>query len=257
MFIDTHAHSYDKVFENDLHEVVERSLQNKVEKVFLPNVNLDTIEPMFQLNKSFPHHFYPMIGLHPCDVKSDFQDILTQLEAFFNEKRKYIFGIGETGLDYYWDTTYKEEQKVSLKWHIDWSFEYHLPLILHTRNSMRDTIDIVSSNYKAGLKGIFHCYSGTLEEAFEILEMKGFYLGIGGPITYKKSTLPDIVTQLPLDRIVMETDAPYLPPVPHRGKRNESSYIPLIAEKIAEVKSISVEEVMQITTANALSIFGI
>jgi TatD DNase family protein len=141
--------------------------------------------------------------------------------------------------------------------HIEWALDFELPLILHTRNSLRDTIDLVSGNYQKGLKGIFHCYSGTLEEAHEILEMEGFFLGIGGPITYKKSDLPEIVAQLPLERIVLETDAPYLPPVPYRGKRNESSYIPLIAEKIAEVKQISVEEVMQITSENARFIFSV
>lgn len=257
MFIDTHAHTYDEVFENDLKQIVDRSIENKVRKVFLPNVDLDSIEPMFDLNKNFPHHFYPMMGLHPCYVKEDFKEVLPKMENILKEKRDLIFGIGETGLDYYWDITYKEEQKVSLLKHIEWALDFKLPLILHTRNSLRDTIDLVSGNYNKGLKGIFHCYSGTLEEAHEILKMDDFFLGFGGPITYKKSELPEIVAQLPLDRIVLETDAPYLPPVPYRGKRNESSYIPLIAKKIAEVKRIPVDEVMKVTTENARFIFSV
>jgi TatD DNase family protein len=257
MYIDTHAHTYDEVFVNDLKEIVDRSIENKVQKVFLPNVDLDSIETMFALNMNFPNHFYPMMGLHPCYVKEDYIDVLPKMEALLKERQVDIFGIGETGLDYYWDITFKEEQKVSLLKHIEWALSFKLPLILHTRNSLRDTIDLVSSNYQKGLKGIFHCYSGTLEEAHEILQMDGFFLGIGGPITYKKSELPEIVAQLPLDRIVLETDAPYLPPVPYRGKRNETSYIPLIAHKIAEVKQVSIDEVMSVTTKNARHIFSL
>lgn len=255
MIIDTHAHSYDEVFVEDLAEVVNRSLDNGVKKVFMPNVDMESIEHMFDLYKRFPGHFYPMMGLHPCYVKADFKEVLKQMETLLKERRSEIFGIGETGLDYYWDTTYVEQQKESLLKHINWSFEYDLPLILHTRNSIPDTIELVKSNYRKGLRGIFHCFSGNLEEAQSILEMEDFYLGIGGTVTYKNSHLPELLKQVSLERLVLETDAPYLPPVPYRGKRNESSYLLLVASKIAENKEVPVEEVARITTQNALKIF--
>lgn len=255
MIIDTHAHSYDEVFVEDLAEVVNRSLDNGVKKVFMPNVDMESIEHMFNLYKRFPGHFYPMMGLHPCYVKADFKEVLKQMETLLKERRSEIFGIGETGLDYYWDTTYVEQQKESLLKHINWSFEYDLPLILHTRNSIPDTIELVKSNYRKGLRGIFHCFSGNLEEAQSILEMEDFYLGIGGTVTYKNSHLPELLKQVSLERLVLETDAPYLPPVPYRGKRNESSYLLLVASKIAENKEVPVEEVARITTQNALKIF--
>jgi len=200
----------------------------------------------------WPDNCMPMMGLHPCYVKENYRDEL-ELVAAWLLKRKF-YAVGEIGLDYYWDMTYKAQQIESFETQIDLALAYDLPIVIHSRESTRDCIDIVSKKQNGKLHGIFHCFSGTKEEAQQITKL-GFYLGIGGALTYKKSTLPDIIKETELANIVLETDAPYLAPVPYRGKRNESSYIPIVAQKIAEIKKISVQEVAAITTANAIKIF--
>jgi TatD DNase family protein len=259
-FVDTHSHLYQPAFDADMEAVVQRALDMGVYAIILPNIDLSSLPRVLRMSQQFPGICLPTVGLHPCDVKEDWEKVLQELRkwAFHPEvfPKGRIYAIGETGLDYYWDITFKEEQKQALIEQIQWSKELHLPIILHTRNSVQDTIDIVKENHDSRLTGVFHCFSGNLEEAKQIVEMDNFYLGIGGTLTYKNSTLPDILKQVSLDRILLETDAPYLTPVPHRGKRNESSYIPLVAAKLSEVLGISLEEVAQKTSENAERLFG-
>jgi TatD DNase family protein len=258
-FIDSHAHLYQPKFSEDIDEVLLRCRMAGVNKIVLPNIDLESLDRMKVLTAAYPDVCYPTVGLHPCDVKADFMEVLTQLkrlayhDATFPGSR--IVAIGETGLDYYWDITYQEEQKLALKEQIHWSLDLGLPIILHTRNSVQDTIDLIADLHTGHLTGVFHCFSGTLEEARQIIGLEGFYLGIGGTITYKNSPLPELLKEIPLERIMLETDAPYLSPVPYRGKRNESCYIPVIAEQLAAIKKMPVGEIADITTANAKALF--
>ncbi len=260
-WIDSHAHIYQPQFEEDIQEVIDRCLAQNVQKIVLPNVDIETLDSVKNLSDKYSHICLPTVGLHPCDVKENYQQVLSEMKSWAYQpemfKDKKIYAIGETGLDYYWDLTFKEEQKEALKIQIQWAKDLNLPIILHTRESVQDTIDIIKEYYDENLKGVFHCFSGTLAEAQQIAELDNFYLGIGGPLTYKKSTLPDIIKEIPLDKIMLETDAPYLPPVPYRGKRNESSYIPLIGQKMAEVYNCAVEIVQEKTTQNAMKLFGL
>lgn len=254
--IDTHSHLYHENLQPDIDAVLERCKQQQVSVIILPNINEESILPMNLLAEKSDKELVmmPAMGLHPCDVK---EDIETQLNFFKTEldKGKYI-AIGETGLDYYWDVSLKNQQQISFRTQIEWGIEKKLPIIIHSRNATEDCIKMVKkSNGKA--KGVFHCFSGTLHEAEEIIEM-GFYLGIGGSVTYKNSTeLNQALKQLDLNHIILETDSPYLPPVPHRGKRNESSYVSLVVKHIASLKNISVEEVAETTTQNAKKLFAI
>ncbi len=254
VLVDTHAHIYLKQFDEDLEAMLERSKGLGIEKIFMPNIDLETIDSMLEVEKKFPEMCLPMLGLHPCDVKDDFEKILDEMRSGFNQHKYY--GVGETGLDYHWDMTFVEQQKLSLAQHVHWANELELPLILHTRKSFDDTYEVVKKHMSENLTGIFHCFGGSVEEAQKVFDL-GFYIGIGGVLTFKKSGLDNVMAELPLDRVVLETDSPYLAPTPYRGKRNESSYVRLIAEKLAEVKGISLDEVAEITTANAYELFGI
>lgn len=252
MYIDTHAHLYDERFAPDRDEMMKRCESAKIETVYLPNCDQHTIAPMLELEAAYPSVCKAMMGLHPCYVKADFEE---ELAIVFSHlvKRKFA-AIGEIGLDYYWDKTFVREQEAAFRQQIEWALDYDLPIVIHSRDSTPACIAIVKELQNGKLKGIFHCYSGTLAEAKEIIEI-GFLLGIGGVVTYKNSGLPEVVKQLPLSAMVLETDAPYLSPVPHRGKRNESSYIPNIADKIATLLEISVSEVAAVTTATAKALF--
>jgi TatD DNase family protein len=251
--IDTHSHLYSRKFQSDLPEATQRA-QEVLSHVFLPNIDLDSVAAMKDLTATAPDFFYPMMGLHPCSVKEDWQEVLTKMEAEF-AKGGYC-GVGETGLDYHWDTTFVEQQKAALRLQIEWAKDLDLPLILHCRKSMDDVIGLVREGQDGRLKGIFHCFTGTVEQANEVRDL-GFLMGIGGVVTYKNGGLAEILPEIDLKDLVLETDSPYLPPVPHRGKRNESSYVPLIAQKLAEIKDVSLEEVDQVTSENALGLFGV
>ncbi|MEX2513751.1 MAG: TatD family hydrolase [Cyclobacteriaceae bacterium] len=250
--IETHAHIYSRKFDQDRKSVIERSIEKGVMKIFMPNIDLDSIAPMLQLEEEYPSLCYPMIGLHPCDVDLDFEKKLYEMEAWLNKHQFY--GIGETGTDLYWDKTYFEQQKESLKTHIQWAKEKKLPLILHCRESLGPTIELLQGYVDKELTGIFHCFSGTLEQASAIIEM-GFFLGIGGTVTYKNSGVGAVLENIGLENLVLETDSPYLAPVPFRGKRNSPEFLPLIAEKIAAFTGNSAEEVAEITNQNAMKIF--
>jgi TatD DNase family protein len=252
--IDTHTHLYLKEFSADINEVIERAEKEGVNKFFLPAIDSSETTAMFELEKEFPGKCFAMAGLHPCSVKENYQQELSKTEKLLNERK--FAAIGETGLDFYWDTTFVKEQYESLQIQVKWALRYNLPLVLHTRNAMQETIDVVKTYNGVGLKGIFHCFSGTLKNAKDIIEID-FYLGIGGVITYKNSGLAEIIKDIDLRYIVLETDAPYLAPVPYRGKRNESSYLKYIVEKIASIKNISIEEVADQTSKNAAEVFSI
>jgi TatD DNase family protein len=251
--IDTHSHLYLKKFNADRAAVTARA-REVLSHVFLPNIDLESLPQMNALTATAPDFFFPMLGLHPCYVKEDFEKVLASMEAEW-DNGSYC-GVGETGLDYYWDKTFVEEQKTSLRRHIEWAKDKDLPLILHCRESMEDVIELVTEGQDGRLKGIFHCFTGSSEQAARIRDL-GFLMGIGGVLTYKNSQLPEVVAQIDLKHLVLETDSPYLPPVPYRGKRNESSYVPHIAEKLAEVKATSLAEVDRVTSENARKLFGV
>ena len=251
MYIDTHTHLYDEQLKTDP-EQIQRAINAGVSKMYMPNCDNATIEGMLKLADEFPEHCLPMMGLHPTYVKENYKEELVMVEQWLG-KRKF-HAVGEIGLDYYWDLTFKAQQIDAFETQVDLALKHDLPIVIHSRSSTQDCIDIVRSKQNGKLRGIFHCFSGTLEEAQQIIGL-GLYMGIGGAVTYKKSTLPDILNAVGLSHVVMETDAPYLAPVPYRGKRNESSYIPVIATYIAQVMGTGFAEVAAITTANAAKIF--
>lgn len=252
MFTDSHTHLYDEKLMADEAQI-PRAINAGVTKMYMPNCDSGTIAGMLQLADAWPENCMPMMGLHPCYVKEDYKDELAIVSDWL-QKRKF-YAVGEIGLDYYWDMTHKDKQVEAFELQTDWALQHDLPIVIHSRESTADCIDIVRKKQNGRLRGIFHCFSGSIEEARQIIDL-GFHLGIGGVVTYKKSTLPDIISQVSLANIVLETDAPYLAPVPYRGKRNESSYIPIIAEQIAAIKNCSVEEVAEMTTSNCNKVFG-
>jgi TatD DNase family protein len=253
-FIDTHSHLFDTQFQQDISQVIQNAKNASIKACFLPNVDQDTIQPMISLHENYPDFCFPMLGLHPCSVNHNFENVLNEMYKFFE---KYTFwGIGETGLDYYWDKTFIKQQKEALMIQAEWAKIKNLPLILHTRDAMQDTIQLIKSCQNGNLKGIFHCFSGSYEQAKEIIKL-GFYLGIGGVVTYKNTKLPETLKKISLDYVVLETDSPYLSPVPNRGKRNEPAYIPIIAQKLAEVYECSLEKIAEVTTSNAKRLFNL
>ena len=256
---DTHTHLYSEAFDDDRGVLIQRALQVGVKRFFLPNIDSTSIEKMLSLKNQFPERFFPMIGLHPCSVKENYKHELSLVEQWL-EKEKF-YAVGEIGIDLYWDKTFFEQQKDAFVIQAKWASERNLPLVIHTRNSFPEIHNLLLEiknkiTNTDSLKGIFHCFNGTLEDAKKVIEL-GFHLGIGGVVTFKNSGLDKIVSVIDLKHIVLETDAPYLAPVPYRGKRNESSYLSLIAEKIAMLHQISVEKVAEITTENSRYIFGI
>ena len=252
--IDTHTHLYVKEFQEDIDEVISRAAEEGVEKFYLPSIDSSETLPMLDLEKRFPDNVFAMAGLHPCSVKENYKEELKKIEQQLSERE--FAGIGETGLDFYWDTTFKKEQVESLHIHAQWAMQFSRPLVIHTRNSMQETIEVVKEYKAKNLYGIFHCFGGTSKDAHDIID-SGFSLGIGGVLTFKNSGLAEIIKEVDLRYLVLETDAPYLAPVPFRGKRNESSYLKFIVQKLAEVKNISVEIVAQQTSKNAEFLFSV
>lgn len=250
--VETHAHLYSEQFKDDRAGMIARLVEAGVNKVVLPNVRSTTIEGMLELERDYPGLMYPTIGLHPCDVNDDFEAELTIVENWLTQRT--FTAIGEIGLDYYWDTSFKDQQKLALKQQLAWALQYDLPVIIHCRDSFDDAADIIAEYVPKGLKGVFHCFTGSEADAKKGIDL-GFYLGIGGVITYKNGGLDKVINPEMLPHLVLETDSPYLAPVPYRGKTNEPAYLKLIAAKLAEVCGISIEEVAQITTENAHKLF--
>ncbi len=253
-FIDTHAHLYAEEFKDDRKEIVAKAIQNGVSHLFLPNIDVHSIQPMLDLCWSHPENCFPMMGLHPCSVDEHVEAHLFQIQKWF-KKRKF-YAVGEIGLDYYWSTDFKEQQIKAFRLQIQWAIQQDLPIVIHSRNSNVDVIAILKEMKHPKLRGIFHCFSGNAQEAKEVVA-EGFYLGIGGVITFKNGGLDKAIEDIGMEHLVLETDAPYLAPVPHRGKRNESFYILEIARKLAEVKHLGIAQVAEITTQNAKKVFGI
>ena len=250
--IDTHTHLYDESLDSDRDEMIQRSIDAGVIKMYMPNCDSNTINGMLAIEEKWKNNCFSMMGLHPCYVKENVEEELLIVEAWL-AKRKF-WGVGEIGLDKYWDVTFLEQQKMAFRHQIDLALKYDLPIIIHSREANQDCINIVKEKQNGNLNGIFHCYSGSYEQANEIIAL-GFYLGIGGVITFKNTKLTETIAKLGLDNIVLETDAPYLAPAPFRGKRNESSYTTFVAQKIADVLQLHLEEVVKKTTENAEKIF--
>jgi len=252
MFIDTHSHLYSNHFDKDIDKTIIAAKSNNVSRIYLPNIDIDSIDRMKALEQKDPDYFKSMMGLHPGSVDENYKKSLNIIEKEL-EGYNYV-GIGEVGIDLYWDKTFKKEQIDAFNIQVQWAKERNLPVIIHAREAMDITINIIEKHQDGGLKGIFHCFTGDVDQAFRIMKL-GFYMGIGGVLTYKKSGLKEVVNEIPVEYLVLETDAPYLPPVPFRGKRNESSYIVHIANELAELKNISIKDLGEITTNNALKIF--
>ncbi|HEX3767417.1 MAG TPA: TatD family hydrolase [Puia sp.] len=251
--IDTHCHLYDQALAGDIENIMQRAASAGVARFYLPAIDRETEPSMLALENRYPDVCFAMQGLHPCSVKSDYKDALQHVEQSLADRR--FAAIGEIGLDFYWDQSFEKEQYQAFHQQVEWAIALNLPIVIHSRNSMEHTIRIVREHQNGDLRGIFHCFNEDENSAKEIVAL-GFYLGIGGPITYKKSKLPDALKYIPLENIVLETDAPYLPPVPFRGKLNESSYIVYVAQKLADMRNVSIEEVAAITTENAKGIFS-
>ena len=255
-FIDTHTHLYLDEFKNDINKVIENAINNGVQKMFLPNINSKTTSSMIDLCKQYPENCFAMIGLHPCEVKKE--SLYDELDHIENRLAKHNFiGIGEIGIDLHWDKTTLEIQKEAFIKQIKIAKTHQLPIVIHVRNSFNETIEIVENLNDENLKGVFHCFTGNIQEAERIINLGNFYLGIGGVLTFKNSGLDKTIKIINLNNIMLETDSPYLSPTPLRGKRNESKNIVNIAQKLAEIKNISLEEVSEITTRNATDLFKI
>lgn len=252
--IDTHAHLYSSKFDHDRSDMVRRAIAAGVTRMYLPNIDSESIDAMLALEAEFPEHCFAMMGLHPSHVKPDrYEQELDLVEDWLG--RRQWAGVGETGIDLYWDKTTLPIQQIAFARQIEWAKDLGRPIIIHSRESNEECLALVKAGQDGRLRGIFHCFSGTVEQAKRMIDL-GFMLGIGGTLTYAKSELPAVLREIPLEHLVLETDAPYLPPVPHRGKRNESAYVRLVAEMLSEVKVLPVAEIARATTANALRMFG-
>ncbi|WP_069660215.1 TatD family hydrolase [Arcticibacter eurypsychrophilus] len=252
-FTDTHTHLYYETDTENRKLLMERCFSNDVTRLFLPNVDLDTVPLVLALTNAYPENCFPMLGLHPCNVKEDY---LKELQSLENINLPSIVAIGEIGIDLHWDkTTLVFQQDAFLK-QIKWAKELDLPIVIHCREAFDEVYEILLAEKDAKLRGIFHCFSGTLEQAQHIIAL-GFYLGIGGVVTYKNAGLDKILVDIDIQNIVLETDSPYLAPVPYRGKSNESSYLPYIAARVAVIKNLRIDEVAELTTKNSKRIFGV
>jgi TatD DNase family protein len=252
--VDTHAHIYLDDFKDDLGEIITRAKKNGISTILMPAIDRSTHPSMLKTEQAFPGLCRSMMGLHPCSVKDDYQTELAEVQQHL-AGRKFV-AIGEIGLDFYWDISFKSQQYDAFQRQISRALDFDLPIVIHSRDAVDECIKVVQDNQDGKLKGVFHCFSGTTEQARKIIE-QGFYLGIGGVLTYKNSGLDKVISEIELDYVVLETDAPYLSPVPNRGKRNESAYLTIVAEKLAEIKNISVNEIADITTKNAEKLFGL
>ena len=251
--IDTHCHLYHKEFAKDIDEVIQRAEKEGVEKFYLPAIDSHCQEALLGLEARYPGRCIGMTGLHPCNVKDDHFTELRFVEAELG-RRRWV-AVGEIGLDFYWDRTFEKEQYGAFRRQIEWALHYDIPIVIHSRESMKECIGVVREFQNGRLRGVFHCFGGDARAAGEIAEL-GFYLGIGGVITYKNSGLGEALQGVPMESLVLETDSPYLAPAPYRGKRNESSYLRYVVERLAEVKGLPVEEVAAATSENARRLFG-
>ena len=255
-FIDTHTHLFASEFKDDIDIVVKNAINSGVSKMLLPNIDSSTTNNMLQLCNKYPQHCFPMIGLHPCSVKKDnIEKEILHIEEMLN-KNKFI-AIGEIGLDLYWDKSTLSYQKVAFESQIKLAKKYQLPIVIHVRDSFNEAIEIVEKLNNENLSGVFHCFTGNIQEAERIINLQNFYLGIGGVVTFKNGGINKIINQISLDNIILETDSPYLTPTPFRGKRNESKYLVNIAQKMSEIYEIDINEIANKTSSNAINLFKI
>ncbi|MDH6356049.1 TatD DNase family protein [Dysgonomonas sp. PH5-45] len=253
--IDTHTHIFEPEFDNDIADVIDRAQRAGVEKILLPNIDMDSISRLHNLSAAYPGYCLPMMGLHPTSVTSGWEQDLAEMKKLF-ATRKYI-AVGEIGMDLYWDKSFAEEQRLAFEEQLRWSVEFNLPVSIHSREAIPEVIDSIKRIGQSELRGVFHSFGGTVDQLHDILSLGGFYLGINGVVTYKNSGLKDVLTHTNLSHIVVETDAPYLSPVPYRGKRNETAYTVQIIEKLADIYNVSPEEVGEVTSRNARKLFGL
>jgi TatD DNase family protein len=254
LLTDTHTHQYYETDPGRRQQLMQRCFDNGVRRLFLPNVDASSIEKVFSLADAYPENCFPMLGLHPCDVKANWREELEIIHQAIPVRK--IYAIGEIGIDLYWDRTTLDIQVEAFKIQINWAKELKLPIVIHCRNSFDEVYEVLQQAYDENLRGILHCFTGTAEQAGKLIDL-GFYLGIGGVVTYKNSGLDKVVEQIGLQYIVLETDSPYLAPVPFRGKPNESSHLIYVAQKVADLHQIPIEKVAEITTANSGKIFAI
>jgi len=252
--IDTHCHIYTREFDSDRDNMIGRATEAGVGQMLMPAIDSDEHENMLRLQEQYPGICLAMMGVHPCSIKEDFKKELEIAKTWF-QKQSFI-AVGEIGLDFHWDLTFKEQQYQAFHEQIGWALQYDIPIVIHSREATDECIAVVKEHQKGKLKGVFHCFGGTLEQARQIMDL-GFYLGIGGVLTFKKSGLDAVMKELDLSKVILETDAPYLAPVPFRGKRNECSYIKYVAQKLADIKEMDVDEVAAITSANATNLFAL
>ena len=250
--IDTHCHIYTKEFDTDRQAMIERSKSAGLSRMLMPAIDSAGHESLLLAEQQNPAVCMAMMGLHPCSVKDNYKEELVLVREYF-EKRTFI-AVGETGLDFYWDLSFKEQQYDAFHQQAEWALEYDIPLVIHSRESTDECIAVVKAHQQGNLKGVFHCFSGSVEQARKIMDL-GFHLGIGGVVTFKNGGLDKVMAEIDLSHVVLETDAPYLAPVPFRGKRNECSYIVYVAQKLAEIKALDVADIASITTKNAQSLF--
>jgi TatD DNase family protein len=253
-FIDTHAHVYAAEFSANIELVLKHAQFTGIDKILMPAIDSSSLDAMLQIEAQFPEQCIAMMGLHPCYVKENYKHELALVETWL-AKRKFI-AIGEIGLDYYWDKTFAKEQQIVFETQMQWALDLNLPIAIHTRNAMGETIELVKPFAKKGLRGVFHCFSGSHESAEQITGM-GFHLGLGGVLTYKNAGVAEAVKDISMEYLVLETDAPYLAPVPYRGKTNEPAFMLEVAKKLAEIKSMPLHEIAEITTKNAEKLFGL
>jgi TatD DNase family protein len=251
---DTHTHLYYETDPEKLTQLMQRCVDNEISRLFLPNVDSSSVPQVFNLAKLYPENCFPMLGLHPCDVKQNYEEELDIIKKAKDQAR--IYAVGEIGIDLYWDKTTLPFQQKAFREQIAWAKELNLPIVIHCREAVDEIFEILTELKDDKLRGIFHCFTGTAEQAAKVIELD-FYLGIGGVLTYKNSGLDKAIADISLDHLVLETDSPYLTPVPFRGKPNESSYLIYVAQKLADLKQISIEEVARVTTLNSKTIFGI
>ena len=253
--IDTHSHLFLEEFSEDLPQVIERARSAGVTHIFMPNIDSTTIDSMLSVCNTYNDYCFPMIGLHPTSVNADYEKELEIVARELRSFNKYI-AIGEVGMDLYWDKTFLKEQQIVLDKQINWALEYDLPVVIHCRDAFGYIYNVLEPYKNTSLKGVFHSFTGTDDEAARILEFSGFLIGINGVVTFKKSRLPEVLTKIPLEKIVLETDSPYLTPVPNRGKRNESAYVKDPLMKVSDIYRMSPEAVGRVTSENALKVFG-
>ncbi|NAW56681.1 MULTISPECIES: TatD family hydrolase [unclassified Vibrio] len=252
--IDTHAHIYASEFDHDRDEVVQRALAQGIEHILLPNIDLDSIEPMLKTEAAYPQVCRSMMGLHPCYVDSKVDQTLATIESWF-EQHPFI-AVGEIGIDLYWDKTFRAEQEKAFVTQLNWAKQRQLPVVIHTRDSIEETLTLLAQEQDGSLRGVFHCFGGSLAQA-QAINGLGFHLGLGGVSTFKNGGMDKVIPHLDMDYVILETDCPYLAPVPHRGKRNEPAYTQLVAQRIAQLREIGLDEVDNLTTDNAKTLFNL